>query len=312
MLKFLKNLSEVMIMYERKILRYAMNGEPFVIESPSQKKAEVEEAPPEEELPKGPSEEELARLEKLKNDEENVQRMLEEAFAKSKEADEKLKEADFQSKQLIQDTQNECDQIIADTKKMAEEDAQTTHDEAYKQGHDEGFKDGHEEGYKTGVEQGREDGEKAVREEMADAVKAANAKAEKTIQDAKEQTADYFVRAEDDVAKVVMLAIEKILPQHFLDVPQVVLPIVREVIQIVRDQKEIKVHVEPESYDLVLMARSEFQNMLTDSTALLEIISDDTLKPGDVVVETPNGGIDAKLATQIELMKGAIQAVLSE
>ncbi len=301
-------------MLERKILRYAPVAETFVVETPK-KHVEVEE-PPEEEIDRGPSQEELERLEKLKNDEENVQRMLEEAFQKSQEADEKLQEADFKSKQMIQDIQTECEQIIADTKKMAAEDAEkvkaAAKAEGHAEGHEAGFKEGHDEGYAEGLKDGRADGEKAVREEMSDLIKQANAKAEKTLQDAKEQTADYFVKAEDDVAKVVILAIEKILPQHFIDSPQVILPVVREVIQIVRDQKDIKVHVEPESYDLVLMARNELQTMLTDSTADLEIISDETLKPGDVVVETPNGGVDAKLSTQIELMKSAIEAILNE
>ena len=302
-------------MLERKILRYAPVAETFVVETPK-KHVEVEEPEEEEIIDRGPSQEELERLEKLKNDEENVQRMLEEAFQKHQEADEKLKEADFQSKQMVQDIQIECEQIIEDTKKMAAEDAEKAKAAAIEQGHAEGheagFKEGHEAGYEEGVKQGREDGEKAVREELAEIIRQANAKAEKTIQDAKEQTSSYFVKAEDDVAKVVMKAIEKILPQHFIESPQVILPVVREVIQLVRDQKDIKVHVEPDSFDLVLMARSEFQSMLTDSTADLEIVSDETLKPGDVVIETPNGGIDAKLSTQIELMKGAIEAMLNE
>ena len=145
---------------------------------------------------------------------------------------------------------------------------------------------------------------------MKDTINQANAKAQKTIQDAKIQTEEYFVKAEDDIVKVVMQAIEKILPQHFLDVPQVILPVVREAINYVRDQKEVKIHVEPESYDLVLMARSEFQSMLTDGAAILEVVSDEALKPGDVIIETPNGGVDARLSTQLELMKDAIKTVL--
>ncbi|MBO4780265.1 MAG: flagellar assembly protein FliH, partial [Selenomonadaceae bacterium] len=116
---------------------------------------------------------------------------------------------------------------------------------------------------------------------------------------------------EDEIVKVLMMAIDKILPQHFLDVPQVILPVVREAIRHVRDQKEVKVHVEPDSYDLILMARSEFQSMLTDGTAILEIVSDDALKPGDCVIETPNGDVDARLSTQLNLMKSAIQSVLN-
>ena len=292
-------------MWGNKILKYAQYTEPVVIEaiSPAQKKAaaileenalhvmSVAEAEAKRIVSEAKSESEI---------------LLEESYRRSREAEEKLQEADFQSKLLIKKTQDECEQIISDTKKQAAEDAKQTLARA----HDEGNKQGYAEGYKDGVKQGRTDGEKAIRKEMKATINQANAKAEKTIQDAKTQTAEYFVRAEDDIVKVVMQAIEKIIPQHFLDAPQVILPVVREAINYVRDQKEVKIHVEPESYDLVLMARSEFQSMLTDGTSILEVVSDDALKPGDVVIETPNGGVDARLSTQLELMKDAIKSVL--
>ena len=240
--------------------------------------------------------EETEEEEENKIDKETLDNMLAEIAAKEQRAIEKLKDADIQANILKQQGQAEHDKLIADAKR----DAVLIAEDAKKAGHAEG------------VEAGKADGEKQIREELAEILRQANANAEKTLQDAKEATADYFIRAEDDIVKVVMMAIEKILPQHFLDVPQVVLPVVREAIKYVRDQKEIKVHVEPESYDLVLMAKGEFQAMLTDGTAILEIVSDDTLTPGDCVIETPNGGVDARLLTQIELMKNSIQSVLNK
>ena len=291
-------------MRENKILKYAMNTEPFVVEAPISKRREIEA------LINGRTddvEEAESEAEKILSDAAKQSEMiLAEAFKRSKDAEEKLKAADLRVKVLLQQTQNECDQIISETKEKAESDAKEICEQARQEGHAEGFSQGYEEG----VQKGRQDGENAVRNELKETINQANAKAEKTIQDAKEQTAEYFIRAEDDVVKVVMQAIEKILPQHFLDVPQVILPVVRDAIKYVRDQKEIKIHVEPESYDLILMARSEFQSMLTDGTAILEVVSDEALKPGDVVIETPNGGVDARLSTQIELMKDAVKTVL--
>ena len=227
-------------------------------------------------------------------DEEAMNNMLAEIAAKEQRAIQKLKDADTQSEIVIQAAKNEGKQILDNARVEADE----MKVKAVQSGHDEGYKDGHKEG------------EKAARKELEDIIKQANAKAQKTINDAKEATADYFIRAEKDIANIVMLAIEKILPQHFLDVPQVVLPVVREAIKNVRDQKEVKVHVCPDSYDMVLVARAEFQGMLTDGTAVLEVVSDESLQPGDCVIETPNGGVDARLLTQIELMKNAIQSVL--
>jgi len=266
-----------------RIVKYTTDGEPVKIGV--KKSSVIEEV-----------EDEETESEGSKLDEETLNTMLAEIAAKEQRAIEKLKDADIQANILKQQGQAEHDKLIADAKR----DAAIIHEDARKEGHAEG------------VKEGRKDGEQAVKEELAEIVKQANQKAAKTLQDAKELTADYFVKAEDDIVAVVMMAIEKILPQHFLDVPQVVLPVVREAIKYVRDQKEIKVHVEPDSYDLVLMARNEFQSMLTDGTAVLEIISDDTLKPGDCVIETPNGGVDARLLTQIELMKNSIQSILNK
>ena len=266
-----------------RIVKYTTDGEPVKIGVG--KNGVVEEI-----------EDEEVESEGNKIDEETLNTMLAEIAAKEQRAIEKLKDADIQANILKQQAQSEHDKLIADAK----QEALIIREDAKKEGH------------KEGVEEGRKAGEKEIHEELEEIIRQANAKAEKTLQDAKAATADYFVKAEDDVVAIVMMAIEKILPQHFLDVPQVVLPVVREAIKYVRDQKEIKVHVEPESYDLVLMARGEFQAMLTDGTAVLEIVSDDTLKPGDCVIETPNGGVDARLLTQIELMKNAIQSVLNK
>ena len=296
-------------MRENKILKYAMNTEPFIIEAPKSKTKkffEMEESPEDSADSLAEAETEAEKI--LSEAAEQSEKILAEAFKRSQEADEKLKEADFQTKLLIQETQNECDQILSEVRGRAEEEAKETLEKAREEGHKEGY----EAGYTEGVNQGRIDGENAVRNEMKDVILQANAKAEKTIQDAKIQTQEYFTTAEDDIVKVVMMAIEKIIPQHFLDVPHVVLPVVRDAINHVRDQKEIKIHVEPESYDLILMARNEFQSMLTDGAAILEVVSDEALQPGDCLIETPNGGVDARLSTQIEMMKDAVKKVLNK
>ena len=230
---------------------------------------------------------------------QEIKAQAEEIKTQAEEIKLQAQELEKQAQENLDAANKESEKIVEDTRKEAEELLEKVH------------KDGYDAGYAEGKEEGIEDGKKQIEEDLADVIKEANEKAQKTIQDAKEQTAEYFIRAEDDIAKVVMMAIEKILPQHFLDVPQVILPVVREAIKHVRDQKEIKVHVEPYSYDLILMARSEFQSMLTDGTAIIEIVSDNALKPGDCVIETPNGGVDARLSTQIGLMKDAIKTVLN-
>lgn len=299
-------------MAQQNIVRYMTVGAPVII-GPKPKPVEPE---PEPEIPDEP-EEIVEEPEPEPEPERGIpQEVLDKVYAEIDEVERKLKltkknlhdaqELRDQADKLKQEAQDilaaaqvEADKLIADTKLESEK--------ILEQVRKEGYDDGHAEG----LQQGIDDGKARIEEELANIVRQANDKAQKTIQDAKEQTSEYFIRAEDDIVKVVMMAIEKILPQHFLDVPQVVLPVVREAISHVRDQKEVKVHVEPDSYDLILLARGEFQAMLTDGTAIIEIISDEALKPGDCVIETPNGDVDARLSTQLDLMKSAIQSVLN-
>ena len=303
----------------KNIVRYMTVGAPVIIEAKS--KPVVEEEPESDAAEDSQADSQASEATPEPEPERGVpQEVLDKIYAEAAELERHTKaalvtlldakrirlqadEIKQQARKIRNDARAEADKLIADTKRESEELLKTVREEAHKTGYDDGYKDGKADGIK--------DGKEHIEDELADIVRQANDDAQKTIRDAKEQTAEYFIRAEDDVVKVVLMAIEKILPQHFLDVPQVILPVVREAIKHVRDQKEIKVHVEPYSYDLILMARSEFQSMLTDGTAIIEIVSDEALKPGDCVIETPNGAVDARLSTQLNLMKSAIQSVLN-
>ncbi len=310
---------------QKPIVRYMTVGQPVVIGA--RPKPVVEEPEPEEvdkdseeveqskgSIPKEILDKVFAEIEEIERKEKLTEEVLREAHKEKaestqlkkqaeeiKEQAEQLKaQAEKQAQEMLDKATAESEKIVNDTKAEAKE----LLDKVRKEGYDDGYKDGKAKGIK--------DGKEKIEDELKAIIRQANDKAQKTLRDAKEQTAEYFIRAEDDIVAVVVMAIEKILPQHFLDSPQVILPVVREAIKHVRDQKEVKVHVDPDSYDLVLMARSEFQSMLTDGTAIVEIISDEALKPGDCVIETPNGGVDARLSTQIGLMKRAVESVLNK
>ncbi|EKU70703.1 FliH/SctL family protein [Selenomonas sp. F0473] len=226
--------------------------------------------------------------------EEAVQNLLARIVEREQAMDERVKEAEIQVAVLRGEAEEERDRLLSEAQKQIESDRE----EARAKGHEEGFA------------AGRAEGEAAVREEMAESIRAANAKAEKTLRDAHDAMRDYLMQAEEDIVSIAMTTVERILPQHFIDVPQTVLPVVRDAILRVKDQKEIIVHVPPDSYDFVLMARDELRGLLTAGDTNLMIASDEAMKPGDCLVETPNGSVDARLQTQIEQLKKAVREVM--
>ena len=229
------------------------------------------------------------QLTKLINNRERRVKELE-ALVRAKEEKNKELQITLQKKQ---EAQNERDRLLEETRQECEALKAQAREE------------GHKEGYAAGEAAGRQQAEA----DMAERIQAANTQAEKTLRDAKDATADYLAQAEDDVTRIALAVVEKILPQHFIDVPQVILPLVEKALEKVKDQKEIAIHVAPAVYDLVLMARDEFRSRLQGAGADLTIVSDESLSPGDCVIETPNGSVDARLQTQIELIRQAIQEV---
>ena len=226
--------------------------------------------------------------------EEAVQNLLARIAEREQAMDERVKEAEIQVAVLHGEAEEERDRLLSEAQTQIENDRA----EARAAGHAEGFAAGHAEGEAT------------VREEMAELIRTTNVQAEKTLRDAHDAMRDYLMQAEEDIVSIAMTAVERILPQHFIDVPQMVLPIVRDAILRVKDQKEVVVHVPPDSYDFVLMARDELRGLLTAGDTNLTITSDEAMKPGDCLVETPNGSVDARLQTQIEQLKKAVREVM--
>ena len=257
------------------------------------KYAQWQETPRSIEAPVAPKKPQEAEAEP-EVDEEAVSRLMEEIARKEKRAEELLQEAEKNAELLKQEGQAEYNRLLEKAK--AEIEAQK--------------EEARTKGYEEGLRQGREDGEKEIRSNLQEEINQASAQAEKTLRDAEEATLDYLMKAENDVVAIAMEVVEKVLPQHFIDVPQMVLPLVKEAILKVCDQKKLVVSVPPDAYDFVLMARDELRQILSAGDAVLEIHADEALKPGDCLIETPNGSVDARLATQIELIKQAVLDVM--
>ncbi|MGP1407301.1 FliH/SctL family protein [Selenomonas sp.] len=214
-----------------------------------------------------------------------------------------VREKELKAETLLEETREKCMVMVKDAEyasERSEMDARQLAEEIKEEAREAGKAEGFKEGHKDGMEQAAED--------CADMLAAANDKAGALMSAALEARKVYLQMAENDVTSIAMSVVEQILPQHFIDAPQIILPLVRKALMKVRDQAEVIVYVAPDAYELVLMAQSEFQHML-EGQAVLLVKADAGLQPGDCVLETPNGNVDARLSTQMELVRKAIQDV---
>lgn len=224
---------------------------------------------------------------------EAQEHLMAEIRAKEERAGQMLKDAKIQAEILRQEGKAQADKLLLDAKTQA----QAILEEARQNGYDKGL----EEGRKAGIEQ--------VAREQHHILVEGNSNAERTLAQARESCRDYVIGAENIIAEMVLKIANKVLPQHFIDMPQTILPLVQEAIRKVKDQPHVIVRVAPESYELVMMAQSEFQAML-EGSGTLEVKSDESLKSGDCLVESPNGLVDAGISTQLGLIEKAVRNVM--
>lgn len=236
----------------------------------------------------------------IENTTKETERMLEQAKI---DAD-TIKEESEAMKAEAEIMRQEAEALKAEIEKLREDmlaAAQAEIDEAKQKGEKDGYAEGLDKGYKEGTEKAYAEQRKAILD--------ANEKAQKTISDAEAEKDAAVQHAEAEIVDLAIGVVNKILPEQFSDAPQKILPLVKTALLKIKDQSKIIVHVAPEHYDFVLMAKSEYQNMLTGN-AVLEVQSDENLKPGDVLLESPNGDVDARLTTQLEQIKSALQDVI--
>ena len=230
-----------------------------------------------------------------------------EAAMKARLADVENKQAEIE--RLLNDTKLKCAMQEAEAqekKRILLEEAQTRIEAEAAAALNAAKEQGSREGYDAGYQ----DGLKTAQEEQRQAILEANAQAEKTIADAKADKLNYLVEAEGQIADLVLDIANKILPQHFIDVPQVILPLVRKAIMKIKDQPEVIIRVSPDQYDLLLLAKNEFKSLL-EGQGTLEVKSDESLSVSDCVLESPAGNVDARLSVQLEAIKAAVRSRLS-
>lgn len=204
-----------------------------------------------------------------------------------------LEEAEFQRNTVLAEAKAQVEALLAE----AQTDALQCKTLAQEEGRAEGYQSGHEEG------------RSAAKAEMEAAVLAANEKAQRTMQIAENEAKCTVLRAERQILDIVLAIADRVIPQHFMDAPQCILPLIQKALEKVKDQNAIVVRVSEENYEFVLAAKDELQ-MRLDGDEGLSISADPVLGNDGCIIESANGNVDAKLQTQLEIVKKAVQEVM--
>lgn len=209
-----------------------------------------------------------------------------------------LIDAELEREKILADAQAEAANIIEAGKSQVEVWQQEAHDV------------GREQGYQDGFATGKTEGLAAAEQEMSETLKGANDKAMQILRLAQEEQRQTLLQSERKMIDIVLAIADKVIPEHFIDAPQAILPLVKVALEKVKDQKALIVRVSEKNYEFVLLAKQQLQ-MIVDGDDTLTITADPLLGTGDCIIESANGAVDARLATQLESLKKAIQEVIS-
>ena len=166
------------------------------------------------------------------------------------------------------------------------------------------YDEGHQKGYQEGIVQGQQAG----RAEMQQGIDQAIVKTQQMLATGEQETKNMILAAEGQIVEIALAVARKILAYEIAENPMAVLPLVKAALQKVSDQEEVVIRVSIDDFDAVLLAKTELQTMVGRENAL-KIIVDHTIESGSCVIDTSYGTVDARVDTQFETIKKALQGV---
>ena len=166
------------------------------------------------------------------------------------------------------------------------------------------YDEGRQHGYQEGIIQGRQAG----LTEMQQVIDQAITKTEQIVTAGEQSTKQMILAAEGQIVEIALAVARKILAYEIAENPMVVVPLVKAALQKVSDQEEVVIRVSIDDFDAVLLAKEELQTMVGREHNL-KIIVDRTIGSGSCVIDTSYGTVDARIDTQFETIKKALQGV---
>lgn len=206
----------------------------------------------------------------------------------------------------------EADAIVAKAQSAAAEcltEAECKAQEMARQTFEESHKKGYEEGTSQGYEAGFNEGQQKALADMRQSMQLSLEKAEGIIKTAEHEASQMILDSERQIVEISLAVASKVLARELEENPTAILPIVKEALAKVRDQDQIVIRVNPEDYEMVLMAKRDLQLMVGRENAV-GVSVDHTVAQGGCVIDTALGTVDARLDTKLELVHRAIQEIM--
>ncbi|NLM37215.1 MAG: hypothetical protein GX202_03700 [Firmicutes bacterium] len=226
-------------------------------------------------------------------------------------AEQLLEEARQQAEAIIATAREQADSILAELeeerKQTAEELAQAKAETAAEC--DRLKKEAHDRGYEEGWAAGQAEGEKAWAEKIAAAettLQEAKAEALNLINQAEEERIARIYDSEEEILKLAVGIAEKIINSEIKKNQEKWLGMIRVATEKVAGATEVTIRIAQEDEAFLIQNLREIRGLFTESPRL-QVETDPNLKPGDFILQTNMGEVDARLQQQIAKIYQALK-----
>ncbi len=118
---------------------------------------------------------------------------------------------------------------------------------------------------------------------------------------------ELYRKIENDVVEISVMIAKKIIGEIAEEDRNIVVNIAKEAIKRASDREVLRIRVAPVDYDALNKKRSELLQCI-DGIKSLIFEADESVQPGGCLIETNQGEIDARIESQIKVIKGALTA----
>ncbi|MFP7477642.1 flagellar assembly protein FliH [Terribacillus saccharophilus] len=193
------------------------------------------------------------------------------------------------SEQYIQDAKVKADAILAAARQTVEE--QKAQWNAERQ---ELTEQAQLEGYQKGFAAGQQDGLQSYQTKIEEA--------QNMIRLAQQDYKATVEGSENALLELGLKLAEKILHQKLDEEPESYLSLVKGAITDWKERSDLRLHVHPDSYELVLQQKEELA-LLTGKDFELMVMPQHDLPAGGCILETKHGRIDASIDSQLTVLR---------
>jgi flagellar assembly protein FliH len=165
-----------------------------------------------------------------------------------------------------------------------------------------------QEEIETAKAQGYEEGRMLAEQQVRAEWEARFDQVEQLHYAALEERRRYLAESEPLIVELACSVARKIIRQELSVSSEWVVQVVRAALEEIHDAGKIEVRVHPQDYEIVQARREGLRKEVPGQSELL-ILPDRGVEPGGCVVHTAFGNVDARLDTQLEEVKKALQEV---